>query len=111
MYTGHRVGPRPAEAAHYLAEIARVLATGGRALITFFLLDDESRAAIRDGRAALGFLSPEAHVAVLRDDLPEEAVAYDEAWVREHARVEAVHHGGWRGRPGRSFQDLVIACA
>jgi SAM-dependent methyltransferase len=99
------------EAAHYLAEIARVLKTGGCALITFFLLDEESRAAIRDGRAALSFLSPEAHVAVLRDDLPEEAVAYDEAWVREHARVEAVHQGGWRGRPGRSFQDLVVvAC-
>ena len=99
------------EAAHYLAEIARVLKPGGRALITFFLLDDESRAAIREGRAGLAFLAPEAHVAVLRDDLPEEAVAYDEAWVREHARVEAVHRGGWRGRPGRSFQDLVIACA
>src|SRR3954452_19621484 len=99
------------EAAHYLSEIARVLKPGGRALVTFFLLDDESRAAIRDRRAALGFLSPEAHVAVLRDDLPEEAVAYDEAWVREHARVTAVHHGGWRGRPGRSFQDLVVACA
>jgi SAM-dependent methyltransferase len=98
------------EAAHYLAEIARVLRPGGRALITFFVLDDESRAAIGDGRAALAFLEPDAHVAVLSEDVPEEAVAYDEAWVRAHLGVEAVHHGGWRGRPGRSFQDLVIAC-
>ena len=98
------------EAEHYLAEIARVLRTGGRALITFFLLDDESRATIGEGRAALAFLEPDAHVAVLREDVPEEAVAYDEAWVRGQLGVEAVHRGGWRGRPGRSFQDLVVAC-
>jgi SAM-dependent methyltransferase len=99
------------EAAHYLAEIARVLRPGGRALVTFFLLDEESRAAIADGRAALAFLEPGAHVAVLREDVPEEAVAYDEAWIRAHLpSVEAIHHGGWRGRPGRSFQDLVVGC-
>jgi SAM-dependent methyltransferase len=98
------------EAAHYLAEIARVLRPRGRALITFFLLDGESRAAIADGRAALAFLEPDAHVAVLREDVPEEAVAYDEGWVRAHLGVEAVHGGGWCGRPGRSFQDLVVAC-
>jgi SAM-dependent methyltransferase len=101
------------EASHYLAEIARVLRPGGRALVTFFLLDDDSRAAIGDGRAALAFIEPGAHVAVLREDVPEEAVAYDEAWVRAHLPVDAVHHGGWRGYlspPTRSFQDLVVAC-
>jgi SAM-dependent methyltransferase len=99
------------EAEHYLAETVRVLRPGGRALVTFFLLDDASRAAIADGRAALAFHEPEGHVAVLREELPEEAVAYDEAWVRARARVRDVHPGGWRGRPGRSFQDLVVLCA
>ena len=104
------------EAAHYLDETGRVLREGGRALATFFLLDDGSRGAISEERAALRFLQPEAHVAVLRDDVPEEAVAYDEAWMREHAeraglRVEAVHRGTWRGAGGRSFQDLVLLCA
>jgi len=99
------------EAAHYLAETLRVLRPGGRLLATFFLLDDESRAAIAAGRSAYAFLEPDAHVAVLREDLPEEAVAYDTAWVREHIPVRSIHPGGWRGRPGRSFQDLVVACA
>src|SRR5256885_5594978 len=61
------------EAEHYLAETLRVLRPGGRLLATFFLLDDESRAAIVEGRAALPFLAPDDHIAVVRDDLPEEA--------------------------------------
>ena len=104
-----------AEADHYLAETARVLRPGGRVLATFFLLDDESRAAIADGRAGLRFLDPSAHVAVVSDDVPEEAVAYDAGWVREHAAAHgldlgAVHPGTWSGREdGRSFQDIVVA--
>jgi SAM-dependent methyltransferase len=99
------------ETAHYLAETRRVLRPGGRLLATLFLLDAESRAAIAEGRAALPFLAPEAHVAVLREDLPEEAVAYDTGWLCELIDVRGVHPGAWRGRPGRSFQDLVVACA
>ncbi|HEY3187699.1 MAG TPA: class I SAM-dependent methyltransferase [Solirubrobacteraceae bacterium] len=101
------------EAAHYLAETARVVRPGGRVLATFFLLDDESRAAMSDGRAALAFLDADEHVAVLREDLPEEAVAYDEAWVRARGAVREVHRGAWRGYPSpptRSFQDLVVLC-
>jgi len=103
------------EAAHYLAEVSRVLDEGGRAVATFFLLDDESRAAIGEERAALRFLQPDAHVAVLRDDVPEEAVAYDEGWVRRQAelaglRVEQGHRGTWRGGEGRSYQDVVLLC-
>ena len=105
------------EAAHYLRETARVLRPGGRALATLFLLDDASREAIAGARSALRFLQPEAHVAVLRDDVPEEAVAYDERWLREQAAQaglsvrEPVHPGTWRSDDGRSFQDLVILCA
>jgi SAM-dependent methyltransferase len=104
------------EARRFAAEIARVLEPGGRALLTWFVLDDESRAAIRDERAKLRFLQPDAHVAVLRDEQPDDAVAYDEAWVRAtladaglRVRDPGVHRGSWRARPGRSFQDLVVA--
>jgi SAM-dependent methyltransferase len=102
------------EADHYLAEIARVLAPGGRVVGTWFLLDDGSRAAIGAGRAGLPFLDPEGPVAVVSDEMPEEAVAYDDAWVADaHRRhgleVASVHPGTWRGdEDGTSFQDLVI---
>ena len=98
------------EAEHYLAEIQRVLKPGGRALVTFFLLNDESRALIREGKAALAFLDPDDHVSVLDADLPEEAVAYDEGWVRERLTVGEVRYGSWCGRDEfSSFQDIVLA--
>ena len=106
---------REAEADHYLAETARVLRPGGRVLATFFLLDDSTRAAIADGRSGLRFLDPEAHVAVVDDEVPEEAVAYDTGWMRErlaaHGMSErTIAHGTWSGREdGRSFQDIVVA--
>jgi SAM-dependent methyltransferase len=101
------------EADHYVAEIARVLAPGGRVLGTWFLLDATSRAAIAAGRAELAFLDADAHVAVVSDEVPEEAVAYDRGWVadayaRHGLELAAAHEGTWRGAAGRSFQDLVL---
>ena len=105
-----------AEADHYLSEVSRVLTSGGRMLATFFLLDDESRAAIADRRSGLSFLDPEAHVAVASEDLPDEAVAYDEGWLRERLAAhglgvrEPVVHGSWRGAADAvSFEDVVVA--
>jgi SAM-dependent methyltransferase len=103
------------EAEHYLVEATRVLRPGGRLLATFFLLDDESRAAIRDRRSALTFHDPEQEVAVADPTLPEEAVAYDERWVRERLDVRSIDPGAWRRSPSspapRSYQDIVVACA
>ena len=102
------------EAEHYLAESMRVLRPGGRLLATFFLLDDDSRAALRAGRTTIPFpIDPEeTEMAVADPDLPEEAVAFDVRWVRERLDVRSIDPGAWRGTPtARSYQDIVIACA
>jgi SAM-dependent methyltransferase len=104
-----------AEADHYLAETARVLRPGGRVLATFFLLDDDTRAAIAAGRAGLNFLDPGEHVAVVSEEMPEEAVAYDAGWVRErldgHGLEQvSVMPGSWSGdEDAASFQHIVVA--
>jgi len=101
-----------AECEHYLRETMRVLRPGGRLLATFFLLDDGSRDALRDCRTTIPFHDfEEAEMAVSDPGLPEEAVAYDEGWVRERLDVRTIERGTWRGAPGRSYQDIVVACA
>jgi SAM-dependent methyltransferase len=106
-----------ADAANYLAECARVLAPGGRLFATFFLLNDASRALIREERAGLRFTDVDERVAILDEALPEEAVAYDDEWVFEALRangleLSGLHPGSWSGRDEFvSFQDIVVAHA
>jgi len=106
-----------ADATHYVAECARVLAPGGRLFATFFLLTDSSRALIEEGKAGLAFTDIDQRVAILDEALPEEAVAYDDEWVFEALRtnglqLDAEHPGSWSGHSEPvSFQDIVIAHA
>jgi SAM-dependent methyltransferase len=105
----------PPETDHYLAEIARVLAPGGRVFATFFLLDDEARDLIARGVSAVRFDPAADEAAVLDPEIPEEAVAYADAWIvaalERHGLEEAGRYpGSWCGRPVHvSGQDIVVA--
>jgi ubiquinone/menaquinone biosynthesis C-methylase UbiE len=104
----HLVAP---QARHYLREARRVLAAGGRLLASAFVLEDEAAPA-----PAIAFGAPRDGMAVADPDVPEEAVAYERAWLEAALRdaglhLVALHPGRWRGGEGRSFQDLVIAHA
>lgn len=107
----------PHDLRHYLSEIARVLAPGGRCFCTFFLLNPESLALIRSG------LSPLFHFRYGHDGFrslfheePERAIAYNEeeilGWYRATG-LEWLHrpvYGTWCTRlGGRSLQDIVVA--
>src|SRR4029079_302816 len=50
----------PEDVAHYLREIARVLAPGGTCAASFFLLADERRGDVEAGRSFLAFPFPVA---------------------------------------------------
>jgi SAM-dependent methyltransferase len=100
----------------YLSEAARVLRpTTGRCLVTLFVLDEVSRAGIEEGRSIFNFRHRHGSWAVEREDRPEDAVAYEERFVRpafEDAglAIRAVFPGSWSGRsPAISFQDLYVA--
>lgn len=101
-----------ADAAQYLAECRRVLKPGGRLLAGFFVLDEASRAAIAAGAATFAFLDPGEHVAVVSEERPDEAVAFDRRWIAERFGGEPdVHPGTWRGGDGRDLLDIVVARA
>jgi SAM-dependent methyltransferase len=106
---------RPADVTHYLSEVHRVLARGGRCLISYFLLDDESSARIAAGRSALAFPYTLDGFRTSSLEIPEQAVAFDERFVRElyggtGLKIVRVHHGSWCGRETSvSYQDLILA--
>jgi SAM-dependent methyltransferase len=103
------------EMRNYLAQIARVLRPGGRCFITFFLLNQESRNLMSDGRSSLNFQYSRKGCWIDDEDLPEHAVAYDEnhisALYRElNFTMDTIRYGAWSGRPDYlSYQDIVIA--
>lgn len=100
----------------YLDEAARVLKPGRACLITWFLLTDESRRLMREGRASMEFPFDRGEHRIMNESMPEMNVAYDEMFVRrayERAGLrirEPIHWGGWSGRMEYlSSQDVAIA--
>jgi SAM-dependent methyltransferase len=106
----------PQDMDHYLHEIVRVLKPGGRCLITFFLLNEESSALINEGKGKHKYEHEMQGYRTTNANLPEAAIAYPEAFVRDLYRKcrlelrEPLSYGSWCGRTdGLSFQDIVIA--
>ena len=106
----------PRDVEHYLSEITRVLRPGGRCLVTYFLLNDESTALIDAGKGTYNFEHRGPGYRTINAGRPEDAIAYPEAFVRglyEKAGLkidEPLRYGSWCGRGDYlSFQDIVIA--
>jgi len=105
----------PAEMNHYIGEISRVLKPGGRALITFFILCNESLTSMTAGLSHLDFKYDLGGCRTTNAEAPEAAVAYDEGVLRESLFrrglkiIEPIHRGSWSGRSDFvSYQDIVL---
>jgi SAM-dependent methyltransferase len=104
----------PGDARHYLRETGRVLKPGGRAYVTFFLLNRSWRSLDRQGKPIYPLphrLGPFSRYMNPDDKL--HVIAYREPWVRWQARrsglaVEAVLPGSWCGRESPRGQDAVV---
>lgn len=116
---------------HFLREIHRVLKPGGKAVITWFLLNDVNRPLILAGKANVPLLhempyDPEASVYRVADvNDPEAAVGYEESVVLKYYRdvgflQQEVFYGIWSGRPDRpygrrgwdgqgGYQDMILS--
>ena len=109
----------PAGTGRYLQEIARVLKPGGRFLATFFLLNEASTESVEAGHSTIPLPGRYELHRVAVPDVPEAAVAYDEAFVMGlYARYglklkQPAAYGSWSsGRPPSGYagyQDLVVA--
>jgi SAM-dependent methyltransferase len=107
----------PKDMENYISEISRVLDTGKKCLITFFLLNEESLKLIDAKSSILDFrFNLSDGCKTIDSKVPEKAIAYDEIFVRMlHEKykldlVEPIHYGSWCGRNNYlSFQDIIIA--
>jgi SAM-dependent methyltransferase len=102
----------------YLSEFARVLTRGGRAFMTFYLMNDESLRSTEAGK-----LGPEFRFEhrlgqcwVTFKDAPEYIVGYSDEFVVEACKQAGLHvrepilYGQWCGRKKFfSWQDVVVA--
>jgi ubiquinone/menaquinone biosynthesis C-methylase UbiE len=106
----------PADVEHYLSEVHRVLAPGGRCLISYFLLNDESQNLIEAGASTLDFSAiANERYATISAEIPEKAIAFDEDLItalygRFGLEIARVDYGSWCGRTRfLSYQDLILA--
>lgn len=99
----------------YLHEIRRVLQPGGRCVATFFVMDDEARLCVEEGRSTIRFVHRLPDGCYIEDpEVPENAVAYgEEALARMISsaglRATQVHKGSWPGRARfLTYQDVYV---
>jgi len=104
----------PADAAHYLSELGRVLRPGGRCLATFFLMNAESEGLVTAGHGHIRFQPFAGPAWVSNPTIPEACLALDESFVIEAAAkgglsINQSCPGSWCGRgTSTDFQDIVV---
>lgn len=103
---------------NYLTEIARVLRPNGRSVITFFLLNGESRRLLADGKGTirLPYIHETDACRVADPETPEFTVGHDEGSVRAlydrlGLSIVEISYGNWCGRRELlgMLQDVIIA--
>jgi ubiquinone/menaquinone biosynthesis C-methylase UbiE len=106
---------RPEGVDNYLKEIHRTLKPGGRCLITYFLINYESKTCIVEGRSTIAFKLKDDFYHLFDPTSPETIIAYDEEHVRKihesaHLPIDLLRYGSWCGRTNYlSYQDIVIS--
>ncbi|MEF2145703.1 MAG: methyltransferase domain-containing protein [Desulfovibrionaceae bacterium] len=103
----------PEDVVNYVRQIGRVLEQGGRAYLTYFLLNAETRALLAENRTGITMRHKFGACHLDNPEDPEEAVGYEDAFAlnvlaASGLRVRRIYPGAWSGRKAPNFQDVVI---
>lgn len=104
------------ELENYIQEISRVLKPGGRAMLTFFLLNPEAKQSMKIGKSHVNFqYEVDEHSKTTNPQIPEDAIAYEEAFVLSLINKHNLHvdppiqYGAWSGREKNlTYQDVIL---
>jgi ubiquinone/menaquinone biosynthesis C-methylase UbiE len=105
----------PEDVENYLQEINRVLKPGGKCFATFFILNTESIAYMKD-HPAFYFTHDFGTYRLMDKQVKEANIAYDESYILDRIKeselvLEKMMYGYWSGRPENAsfdFQDTMI---
>jgi SAM-dependent methyltransferase len=99
----------------YLCEVARVLKTGGRCLISFFLLNESSCTLMRAHKSSINLNSSLDSCWVADPSDLEAVTGFEEDFIRpvyDKSKLEIkepIHYGAWCGKQKfLSYQDLIV---
>lgn len=99
---------------NYMSEISRVLKPGARGMISYFLLNSESKRLIAEGKSTLGIVyEVESGCKADNPNRLETAVGHDEGHVMELYEIFGmrtnIFYGSWCGRAEfLSYQDIIV---
>jgi ubiquinone/menaquinone biosynthesis C-methylase UbiE len=106
---------KPDDLENYLSQIARVMKPGGRAIISYFLINDESAKLIKNGKSSIEIKFNQGKYFTADPNNLEGATGYDEEAIMKLyknnglAMFKPIQYGSWSGRKNYlSYQDLVI---
>ena len=105
----------PEDLETYLAEVHRVLMSGERCLVSYFLLTEQSHELSAGGKSTLDFKNIFDGYRAVSRDLPELAVAFEEQWIfdlyeKVGLKITRLEYGSWCGRENAmTYQDLILA--
>ena len=106
---------RRPEVARYLDELGRVLKPGGRAMLSFFLMDDTNRRLVSGKQSRFAFEPWGEDAYTIDPRTPERAIAYEQQTVLDLCAAAALRvthpilYGSWSGRSSMlSTQDIIL---
>jgi ubiquinone/menaquinone biosynthesis C-methylase UbiE len=106
---------RRSEVMHYLAELRRTLKPSGRAMLSFFILDEENNRLMRNGCSVFNFAHVLEDCCTIDPKTPERAIAYSVEDVNSMVSNAGLHirhpilYGSWSGRTSMlDSQDVVL---
>jgi len=106
----------PRDIENYMREISRVLKHKGTCLITFFIINNESKQLMKNPGSILNFKFHGDEYFWYKEADPESAIAYEEKYIvtlfesNGMAIDNSIHYGCWCGRDDYlSFQDIIVA--
>ena len=103
----------PDSARNYAREVRRVLREDGRALLTFYLLNDEFRRQRAAGDVAIPFSHEHGPYSVMSEAEPERVLAFEEEYARGMLQMAGLaiagfSYGSWRVPGGWTYQDAFL---